>query len=75
MQGRPDIPRFSVVIKRDADRRHKRWAWEIRRTPELGIKLYGGDFISPQAAKLAGQEALQDLLKSLSQDEADGRPC
>jgi hypothetical protein len=52
---------YSVVIKR----RGKLWTWEIRRVPELGVRLYGEDFVSPQAAKLAGEEALRELLENL----------
>jgi hypothetical protein len=38
---------------------------EIRRVPELGVRLYGEGFVSPQAAKLTGEDALRELLENL----------
>jgi hypothetical protein len=34
--------------------------------------LQGGDFSTPQAAKLAGDEALRELLRELSQSNGEG---
>jgi hypothetical protein len=64
--GHPDIPhRYSVIIRRHGRQRKKLWAWEIHRDPGLGVRIYGENFISPQAAKLAGEKALSALLESL----------
>jgi len=38
--------------------------WEIQRIPELGVKLYGENFLSRESAKLAGEKALQNLRKA-----------
>jgi|HubBroStandDraft_6_1064221.scaffolds.fasta_scaffold19747_5 hypothetical protein len=46
------------------------WAWEIlRRSKPIGVRLYGDGFTSEQAAKLAGEKALVELLERLSQEE------
>ena len=34
--------------------------------PELGVRIYGDNFVSPQAAKLAGEKALRELLDAIS---------
>ena len=46
------------------------WTWEIlRRSKPIGVRLYGDGFTSEQAAKLAGEKALVELLERLSQEE------
>jgi hypothetical protein len=61
---------YSVVVKRPS--RDSLWAWEILRKPKpLGVRLYGDDFKSEQAAKLAGEKALHALLTDLANKEAD----
>ena len=46
------------------------WAWEIlRRSKPIGVRLYGDGFTSEQAAKLAGEKALVELLERLHQEE------
>ena len=46
------------------------WAWEIlRRSKPIGVRLYGDGFTSEQAAKLAGEKALAELLERLRQEE------
>ena len=70
---RSKIPhQYSVAVKSYGPAAYKLWSWEIRRVPELGVKLYGRDFHSELAAKLAGKKALQDLLNRLSDEERDG---
>jgi hypothetical protein len=59
---------YFVLIKR----RGKLWAYEIsRRSKPLGVKIQEGDFSTPQAAKLAGEEALRELLRELSQGNGE----
>jgi hypothetical protein len=42
------------------------WAWEIRRKSKpLGVRIYGDSFMSENAAKLAGEKALHDLLNRI----------
>jgi len=46
------------------------WKWEIlRRSKPLGVRLYEDGFGSEQAAKLAGEKALKELLERLSREE------
>jgi hypothetical protein len=46
------------------------WAWEIlRRSKPIGVRLYGDGFTSEQAAKLAGEKGLVELLERLRQEE------
>ena len=46
------------------------WTWEIQRRPKpLGVKLFGADFKTESAAKLAGEKALGELLASLVDEE------
>ena len=46
------------------------WTWEIQRRPkELGIKLYGTDFKTECAAKLAGEKALMAFFDVLAKEE------
>jgi hypothetical protein len=68
-QARPDIShRYSVLIKRRGRASRKTWAWEIRRTPEqLALQLHKDGFNTAQAAKRAGEKALNTLLESLSE--------
>jgi len=61
---------YSVVVKRPS--RDSPWAWEILRKPKpLGVRLYGDNFKSEQAAKLAGEKALHALLTDLANKEAN----
>jgi hypothetical protein len=55
---------YFVIIKRCGHRsRRTHWTWEIqRRSKPLGIKYNGGDFATPQDAKLAGERALIEFL-------------
>jgi hypothetical protein len=61
--------RYSVTVRRVGDSDH--WIWEIQRTPPLGIRLYGENFRSAFAAKVDGKKALQNLLKSVANEEPD----
>ena len=48
------------------------WAWEIlRRSKPLGARLCGDGLQSEQAAKLAGEKALRELLERLRREEND----
>jgi len=67
---------YSLIIKRykrprTLYRRAKLlWAWEIlRRSKPLGVRLYEDGFTSEQAAKLAGEKALRELLERLGREE------
>jgi hypothetical protein len=59
---------YSVIVKALS----KLWSWEIRGIPELGAKLYGDGFPSESAANLAGEKALHQFLKALSEEERNG---
>jgi len=49
------------------------WRWEIKRRPKpLGIKLYANGFKSENAAKLAGEKALRELLDGIAREESKG---
>jgi hypothetical protein len=61
--------RYSVSVKRDG--LGERWIWEIKRTPSLGVRLYGENFQSAHAAKVDGEKALRSLLKDLSKEKPD----
>ncbi len=61
--------RYSVRVSRVGDRDH--WIWEIQRTPPLGVRLYGENFHSARAAKVDGEKALQNLLKSVANEKPD----
>jgi hypothetical protein len=64
---------YFVVLKRQLRGSTTLWSYEIsRRSKPLGVKLQGGDFSTPQAAKLAGDEALRELLRELSQSNGEG---
>jgi len=46
------------------------WRWEFQRRPkELGTKVYGTNFKTESAAKLAGERALVALLDGLAKEE------
>ena len=69
---RPHVPdHYSVAVKSHRRGSVKSWAWEILRIPELGVRLYGENFETEQAAKLAGEKALYALLKDLVGE----KPC
>jgi len=47
------------------------WRWEIKRRPKpLSIKLYANGFKSENAAKLAGEKALKELLDGIAQEQS-----
>jgi len=47
------------------------WQWEIKGRPKpLGIKLYANGFKSENAAKLAGEKALRELLDGLAREQS-----
>jgi hypothetical protein len=56
----------SVTVKHQE--RSSTWEWKILRTPELGVRLYGENFKSEQAAKLAGEKALHAFLESVANE-------
>jgi hypothetical protein len=59
---------YFVVTKRGG--RAGAWAWEIqRRSKPIGVRLNGDGFESEFAAKLAGEEALRELLHGLGQEK------
>ena len=59
---------YSISINRLGG---KQWTWEIKRTPPMGVRLYGENFASVQAAKVAGEMALMDLVNSISKEKLD----
>jgi hypothetical protein len=66
----PDLPSDYFVVTKRHGRPNEFWTWEIlRRSKPLGVKVYGGDFKTTQAAKLAGENALRELLEKISQEE------
>ncbi len=47
------------------------WRWEIRRKGKyMGVKLCGEGYRSDQAARLAGKEALDDLMLEMARTES-----
>jgi hypothetical protein len=49
------------------------WRWEIKGRPKpLGIKLYANGFKSENAAKLAGEKALSELLDGITREQSKG---
>jgi hypothetical protein len=59
---------YFVMVKRRGGRppSRTRWTWEIRRRSKpLGVECNGDIFVTPQAAKLAGEKALNELLHHL----------
>jgi hypothetical protein len=61
--------RYAVSVRRVGNRDH--WVWEIHRTPPLGVRLHGENFKSAHAAKIDGEKALQNLLKSVANEKPD----
>jgi hypothetical protein len=46
------------------------WSWKLqRRSKPLGINLMEGDFESFDAAKLAGEQAREKLLRSMAKEQ------
>jgi hypothetical protein len=69
---RSDLRNDYFVVTKSYGRPKARWVWEIRRRSEpLGVKVYDDDFNSEQAAKLAGEKALKELLDRLCQEGND----
>jgi hypothetical protein len=67
----PSIDYF-VILKRQLRGGITLWSYEIsRRSKPLGVKIQEGEFSTPQAAKLAGEEALRELLRELAQGNGD----
>jgi hypothetical protein len=66
---RSDLSRdYFVALKRHP--RLPLWSWEIhRRSKPLGVKLFGDDFQSAAAAKVAGNKALEQLLERIIQEK------
>lgn len=70
MANSPPRQSYFVIVTRRGQVLH-RWGWEIRRKPTpLGIRIYGEDFESAEAAQIAGNAALKDLLDRIN-NEAD----
>ena len=64
-----DLKNDYFVTTASYQRSYELWKWEIKRRSEpLGIKLYGDDFISEHAAKVAGENRLKELLDALWQE-------
>jgi hypothetical protein len=60
---------YFVILKRHLRGGITLWSYEIsRRSKPLSVKIREGEFSTPQAAKLAGEEALRELLRELIQD-------
>jgi hypothetical protein len=71
MLDRPRADQYVVVTGFHG--RPPSWTWEIQRRPEaLGIKVYGTDFKTESAAKLAGEKALVAFLDGLAKEERGG---
>jgi hypothetical protein len=65
---RPRADQYAVVTRSHG--RPPVWRWEIQRRPiELGIKVYGTDFKTESAAKLAGEKALVAFRDDLAKEE------
>ncbi|MGA7803935.1 hypothetical protein [Bradyrhizobium sp.] len=59
---------FYVVVSRNGIGRDC-WCWEIRRRRNpMGVRIREGGFPSHRAAELAGRDALEDFLNSLSRE-------
>jgi hypothetical protein len=68
MLDRPRADQYFVVTRSHG--RAPAWTWEIQRRPKaLGIHVYGPDFDTESAAKLAGQKALAAFLDGLAKEE------
>jgi hypothetical protein len=64
---------YFVILKRQLRGGITLWSYEIsRRSKPLGVKIIAGEFSTPQAAKLAGEEALRELLRELTQGNCEG---
>jgi hypothetical protein len=63
---------YFVILKRQTRGGVTLWSYEIsRRSRPLGVKIQEAEFSTPQAAKLAGDEALRELLRELAQGNGD----
>ncbi|HEX8808391.1 MAG TPA: hypothetical protein VF760_05290 [Xanthobacteraceae bacterium] len=64
---------YYVVLSRSGD--PAVWQWEIhRRSRPLGVRLYGAGFVSQAGARLAGETALQALLREMAIISERDRP-
>jgi hypothetical protein len=60
---------YYVAVSRTGERNS--WYWEIRRKRKaMGVTLRQGGFSTSQDAELAGKEALEEFLNSLSIEAA-----
>ena len=67
MLDRPRADQYLVVTRYHG--RPPSWTWEIQRRPkQLGIRVYGTDFKTESAAKLAGEKALVAFLHDLAKE-------
>jgi hypothetical protein len=58
---------YYVVVRRSGSL--PTWEWEIqRRSTPLGVVLNGSGFVSQAGAKLAGENALRDLLAEIKKN-------
>jgi len=63
---------YFVILKRQLRGGVTFWSYEInRRSKPLGVKIQEGDFSTPQAAKQAGETALRELLRELTQGNGE----
>jgi hypothetical protein len=63
---------YFVILKRQLRGGITLWSYEInRRSKPLGVKIQEGEFSTPQAAKLAGEAALRELLRELIQGNGE----
>jgi hypothetical protein len=62
-------PSQYLIATRRRGPRHL-WSWEIhRRGKPMGVRISGDDFASETEARLAGQQALKELLDGLARDQ------
>jgi len=72
-EGASDPASDYFVVTKRPKRHEEQWIWEIlRRSTPLGVKICGGGFRTTQAAKLAGEKALKQLLEKIAQEESRG---
>jgi hypothetical protein len=63
---------YFVILKRQLRGGITLWSYEInRRSKPLGVKIQEGEFSTPQAAKQAGDAALRELLRELTQGNGE----
>lgn len=63
---------YFVILKRRLRGGITLWSYELsRRSKPLGVRIQEGEFSKPQAAKLAGEAALRELLRELTQGNGE----